>query len=80
MDSLDWLLTDLLLEQRLRDRGLPPHNQPLRPVQRRETLGRLKRNVASTLVRLGLRLDPAAGEGLGAFDLTLARPQARPQA
>jgi hypothetical protein len=31
-------------------------------------------------VRLGLRLDPAVGEGLGAFDFTLARPQRTPHA
>jgi hypothetical protein len=37
----------------------------LQPVARREG-GGVRRSLAQTLVRLGLRLDPAAGEGLGA--------------
>jgi hypothetical protein len=80
MDNYDWLLNEIVYEEALRRRLLPQRNQPLSPTQRHETLSRVKRALASTLVRLGLRLDPAAGEGLAALDLTLARPEARPQA
>lgn len=80
MESFDWLVTDLFLEQRRRERNLPHPYELLPSSERRDTLSRVKRTLASTLVRLGLRLDPAAGEGLGAIDLALARSQARPQA
>ncbi len=35
----------------------------------------VKRTLASSLVRLGLRLDPAAGEGLGALDFSAAQTE-----
>jgi hypothetical protein len=80
MDNYNWLVTALFLEQRLRERSLPQRYEPLQPSERRETLSRVKRGLASTLVRLGLRLDPAAGEGLGALDLGIATPEAGPRA
>ena len=35
----------------------------------------VKRALASSLVRLGLRLDPEVGEGLGGLDLSLAQSE-----
>lgn len=80
MDNYSWLITAMFLEQKVREQSLPQRYEPLRPGERRETLSRLKRGLASTLVRLGLRLDPAAGEGLGAIDFRVGTPEARPQA
>ena len=78
MDNYNWLILELLAEQATRERlSRPPPPAPIPPRERR---GGVKRALASILVRLGLRLDPAAGEGLGAFDLSLARPEARRQA
>lgn len=77
MDNFDWYLLELLVEQKARERRLAP--QPVPPAQDRQR-GGMKRALASTFVRLGLRLDPAAGEGLGAFDLSLAGQEARRQA
>ena len=80
MDNFGWLLIELVREQEVRERRLAPHNLPLTSNEPRERRSGVKRALASTLVRLGLRLDPAAGEGLGAFDLSPARPEASPQA
>jgi len=68
MENMNWLLTSILVEQRLRE-GLAgaAREQQLHDVT--TTGGGTKRAVASALVRLGLRLDPAAGEGLGAAPL-----------
>jgi len=66
MDGLSWLIAEMLAEQA---RHAPA--QPTPPTQHNGQRG-MKRSLASTLVRLGLRLDPAAGEGLGAIDLSLA--------
>ena len=71
MDGLSWLIVEMLAEQRLH----PPRTNPL-PSRQNGHSG-VKRSLASTLVRLGLRLDPAAGEGLGAMDLSLANGAGR---
>ena len=71
MDGLSWLIVEMLAEQRLH----PPRTNPL-PSRQNGHSG-VKRSLASTLVRLGLRLDPAAGEGLGAYEVSLARPESR---
>lgn len=66
MHDFNWLIAELELE-----RTLHPQQTRVLPVRRNGHRG-VKRSLASTLVRLGLRLDPAAGEGLGALDLSLA--------
>ncbi len=80
MEQLNWLVIEMLSEQTLqerRGRAQPLASGSTRP---REERSGIKRSLAASLVRLGLRLDPAAGEGLGAFELSLARPEARRQA
>jgi hypothetical protein len=67
MDNINWLVAEMLVEQKLHP-DLEAHSMP---VQHNGHRG-MKRSLAARLVRLGLRLDPAAGEGLGAFDLALA--------
>jgi len=66
MDNMSWLVAEMMMQQALRpieDRALPIQANGHRGV---------KQSLAANLVRLGLRLDPAAGEGLGALDLSLA--------
>ena len=72
MDSFNWMINEMLVREAVRGRlnghhlETPEAPKRLRPV---------KRALASSLVRLGLRLDPAAGEGLGALDLSLAQSE-----
>ena len=76
MENLNWLVMEMLAmqahDQRAQAMVMPVATPPSRQDGRRG----VKRSVASILVRLGLRLDPAAGEALGALDLSLARRQA----
>jgi len=60
MDPYNWLVAEILVQQRARELAAHPRGLPERP-------GRagLRRTLASAMVRLGLRLDPAAGERLG---------------
>ena len=65
MDNYNWLIAEILLQQRERQlASARPHASPEPPAH-----GGLRRTLAAAMVRLGLRLDPAAGEGLGAFAL-----------
>ena len=66
MDNMSWLIAEMMMEQ-----ALHPIEARALPIQRHGHRG-VKRSLAASLVRLGLRLDPAVGEGLGAFDLSLA--------
>ncbi len=61
MDQYNWLIAEILVQQRARELDAQPRELPERP-------GRagLRRTLASAIVRLGLRLDPAAGERLAA--------------
>ena len=78
MNNFNWLVAELLAQQAIRQLETP--HPRLAPVERRDGHNGVKRSLASKLVRLGLRLDPAAGEGLGAFDLSLARTEGGRQA
>ncbi|MDZ4278633.1 MAG: hypothetical protein U1B78_05785 [Dehalococcoidia bacterium] len=72
----NWFIAEILAEQKveqLRRAERQPCVPPLEDCERRG----VKHAFASTLVRLGLRLDPAAGEGLGAFEVPLAATEAR---
>jgi hypothetical protein len=75
MTNFNYLICELLAEQKVQEDQrnvlLPP--QWYQPRERRNA----KRAFASTLVRLGLRLDPAAGEGLGARNFSFAQREAR---
>lgn len=75
MTNFNYLICELLVEQELheKERNIPLSAHWHTPRERRN----VKRAFASTLVRLGLRLDPAAGEGLGARNLSFAQREAR---
>jgi len=75
MDNLNWLVMELLAQQTAYD---VLHATPAQPISHATGAERhpVTRTLASSLVRLGLRLDPAAGEGLGALDLSLGHPSA----
>jgi hypothetical protein len=68
MDSFNWMVCELLTMEaaraRLNGQQKAEPEAPTRP-------SLLRRTLASSLVRLGLRLDPAVGEGLGALELPL---------
>ena len=71
MDNFNFLVIELLAQQRAQERMNDP--TPAMPDDLDVNEGRgLRKALASRLVRLGLRLDPAAGEGLGNLDLAAA--------
>lgn len=72
MDA-NWIVLDLIAEQAMREREETAAKGALLEETAHEGTG-LRRALAGRLVRLGLRLDPAAGEGLGALKLSSARP------
>ncbi len=75
MDSFNWYVLDNLYSQEVSERDLawPVLQEEAR---KHEQGGGVKRALASCLVRVGLRLDPAAGEGLRAPALSMTRPKA----
>ena len=79
MDSFNWFVQEILTKEAMREHldGIE-QEEPEAPKRRKQNP--IMRTLASSLVRLGLRLDPAAGEGLGRLDLSLARTEGRNQA
>jgi len=77
MDNFNWLIAELLVEQRMRERLAECGRLPPTPPGPRAERAGVKRALASTFVRLGLRLDPAAGEGLGSPPLPMAQSAGR---
>jgi hypothetical protein len=79
MDQLTWRITELLTDETLRERReqRPPSvadsQDTALPSERRS----VRHAIAAHLVRWGLRLDPAAGEGLSAADLKPIREGGR---
>ena len=75
MDSFNFFVLEIFAREAVRERLATA--QPAAP-RKRATPGRhgVIRALAATLVRLGLRLDPAAGEGLAAQMHPLTRPEA----
>jgi hypothetical protein len=61
MDQYNWLIAEILVQQRARERAAQPRALP-----ERSSRAGLRQTLASAIVRLGLRLDPAAGERLAA--------------
>ena len=59
MDQFNWLVAELLVQQRAKELAQEPHMPPEAPAHTG-----LRRTVATAIVRLGLRLDPKAGEPL----------------
>ena len=74
MDYFNYMILDMLTQEAVRER-LNGHRMTKPEAPRRQNP--FKRALASSLVRLGLRLDPAAGEGLGSLGLPLARAEVR---
>ena len=68
MDYNTYVL-ELLAEERARERLRSLERPAPAGDSSRVPQGGIKRALAASFVRLGLRLDPAAGEGLGAIDL-----------
>ena len=62
MDQYNWLVAEILVQQRAREFASRPRELPEPPVH-----DGLRRTLATAMVRLGLRLDPAAGERLAAL-------------
>ena len=72
MDSFNWMVMEIVTREAVRER-LDGHRKEEPEAPKRQHP--ITRTLASSLVRLGLRLDPAAGEGLGALDLSLPRQE-----
>ena len=70
MDSLNLLPAQTLMEERQRELAAITNAPTPAPARARRSM---RHSLASTFVRLGLRLDPAAGEGVPAFDVTLGQ-------
>ena len=66
MNDINWTVAEMMVEQ-----ALHPAEPRELPVRRDGQRG-VKRSLGAALVRLGLRLDPEAGEALGALDLSAA--------
>ena len=76
MDPFNWMVLEMISREQVRE--LPNgHYFELPKAPKRQKQNPITRRIASSLVRLGLRLDPAAGEGLGGRGLSLARTEAR---
>ena len=70
MDTFNWMVMELIGREAQQEQLTGNLNvEPTAPRRRTSAT----RALASSLVRLGLRLDPAAAEGLGAFDFLLAK-------
>ncbi len=71
MDMWQSTIVELLTEQRMRERRDEVARQHLAAIvgEAGRERGSLRRGLASTLVRWGLRLDPTASERLPALDL-----------
>ncbi len=74
MDMFNWMILEMITREAERER-LNGHHLELPEAPKRANP--VTRMIASSLVRLGLRLDPAAGEGLGRLDLSLAHTRGR---
>jgi len=73
MNNYNWLIAELLVEQRARELAAPRTRVEPEPAGG----GGVRRALASAFVRLGLRLDPAAGERLSGLALSPQGRQAR---
>jgi hypothetical protein len=71
MEGLNLLIAEMLIQERQHETTMRSHVAPVRPRSR----GGVKHALATTFVRLGLRLDPAAGEGVRTFSATLVRQE-----
>jgi len=79
MNGLSYYIIEVLNEQRERELASQEQRMLIEAELDRERRAGVRRSLAAGLVRLGLRLDPAAGEGLGPFKLAPAHDGGRPQ-
>ncbi len=79
MDYFNWMVMDMITRDAVQERLTAEHrtDQYGEAPEAPKRLSLVTRALASSLVRLGLRLDPAAGEGLDSLDLSLAQTEAR---
>lgn len=75
MDSFNWYVLEILHRQEMSERQLALQVLQEEARKRQPERG-VKRALASFLVRVGLRLDPEAGEGLRVPTLSITRPEA----
>ena len=69
MDTFNWMVLEMITREHVRELMDTRHLDLPEPPKRTNAV---MRTLGSSLVRLGLRLDPAAGEGLGSLGLSLA--------
>lgn len=79
MNGLSYYMIELLHEQRERELASLEQRMLIEAEMDRERRAGVRRALADRLVRLGLRLDPAAGEGLGSHKLAPALDGGPPQ-
>jgi hypothetical protein len=72
MQNMSYLVQEVLSAQRELELSSARHRMLMQAVDESPGTGGARRALAGGLVRLGLRLHPAAGEGLGAPQLSLA--------
>jgi len=72
MQGISYLVLEMIAAHRELELDSAQHRMLMQAEAERLDQGSARRALAAGLVRLGLRLDPAAGEGLGALDLALA--------
>ncbi len=72
MDYFNYMVNEMLAREAVRGRV---NGHYLETPEAPKRLSPVKRALASSLVRLGLRLDPEVGEGLGGLDLSLAQSE-----
>lgn len=77
MGPFNWSTPEFVAAERMRRRAYEYDATRSVPSAPRAPAGGVRRAFAAAFVRLGLRLDPAAGERLAAGALTLARPEGR---
>ncbi len=76
MDTFNWMVLEMITREQVQER-LNRQQLELPKAPTRQKQSAILRTLASSLVRLGLRLDPAAGEGLGRLDLSVAHTKGR---
>lgn len=77
MGPYNWTTPEFVAAERMRRRAYEYDLVRSAPSAPHAPAGGVRRAFAAALVRLGLRLDPAAGEGLAGGALTLAQPEGR---
>ena len=72
----NWLLIELIARDRCDERRRELQSCLQVPAPEPRSRSRFRRRLASTLVRLGLVLDPGVGERLPSVDFSKSRPAA----